>query len=110
MPLAMLHLMAELVSLGGLTADLAVAAATGNVGRAYRLDAGILEIGRPAGPPRRRRAARIHGRRLGRRLEAGDMPAISAAVTSGRVRFTPQPQHPGPETAVTQLSRSRRPQ
>jgi enamidase len=105
MPLAMLHLMAELVSLGGLTADLAVAAASGNVGRAYRLDAGILEVGRPADLLVVDAPLGSMGDDWAGALEVGDMPAISAAVTSGRVRFTRSRNTPAPKRPITQLSR-----
>src|SRR5439155_16106674 len=47
-PLGMLRAMAELSSLGPLSSRQAIAAATGNVGAVYGLDAGVLEVGRPA--------------------------------------------------------------
>ena len=105
MPLAMVHLMAELVSLGGLTADLAVAAASGNVGRAYRLDAGILEVGRPADLLVVDAPLGSMGDDWAGALEAGDVPAIGAAVTSGQVRFTRSRNTPAPKRPITQLSR-----
>src|SRR5438132_1890754 len=78
MPLALLHLMAELVSLGGLTPELAVAAATGNVGRAYGLDAGLLEEGRPADLLVVDAPLGSVGETWAEALAAGDMPAIAA--------------------------------
>jgi enamidase len=108
MPLAMLHMMAELVSLGGLTADLAVAAATGNVGKAYRLDAGLLEPGRPADMLVVDAPLGSVGDTWAEALEAGDMPAIAAAVTAGQVRYTRSRNTPAPKRGVTELSRTAR--
>lgn len=99
-PLALLHLMAELVSLGGLTPETAVAAATGNVGRVYGLDAGILAIGRPAD-------FLVVDAPLGSvadswsaALQAGDLPAISLAVTDGAPRYTRSRNTPAPKRAA----------
>ncbi len=102
-PLGMFHLIAELVSLGGLPVELAIAAATGSVGRVYGLDAGLLEVGRPADLLRPRRPARLGRRRLGRRLEVGDVPGIGAALTGGELRFTKSRNTPAPKRPVTPL-------
>ncbi len=48
MPLGMLYTMSHLVSLAGIEPEIAVAAATGNNARVYRLDAGVLAAGRDA--------------------------------------------------------------
>jgi len=98
-PLALLRTMAELVSLGPLSPGLAVAAATGSVGRVYGLDAGRLEVGRPADlvvvdAPLGSVADSWQGA-----LQRGDLPAVAAVVTQGQVRFdrsrnTPPPKRP----------------
>src|SRR5207244_8370381 len=101
MPLALLHLMAELVSLGGLSAELAVAAATGNVGRAYALEAGLLEAGRPADLLVVDAPLGSVGETWAEALAVGDIPAIAAAVTEGVVRYTKSRNTPAPKHALS---------
>lgn len=108
MPLAMLHLMAELVGLGGLTVAQAVAAATGNVGRAYGLEAGVLEVGRPADLLVVDAPLGSMGDSWTEALAAGDMPAICAAVTAGELRYTRSRNTPAPKRAATEMSRANR--
>lgn len=105
-PLALLHLMAELVSLEGLTPELAVAAATGNVGRVYGLDAGILEVGRPADLLVVDAPLGSVGDTWSEALEVGDMPAICLAVTDGEIRFTRSRNTPAPKRPVSDRSRA----
>ncbi|MFI7616597.1 amidohydrolase family protein [Nonomuraea terrae] len=103
-PLALLRTMAELVSLGPLDPAQAIAAATGNVADTYGLDAGRVAVGRPADfvvldAPLGSRAADWRGA-----LEVGDLPAVSAVVTQGEVRFvrsrnTPPARRPARVTA-----------
>lgn len=99
-PLGMVHLMAELVSLGGLTVEQAVAAATGSVGRVYGLDAGVLAVGRPADLLVVDAPLGSAGDDWAGALEVGDVPAISAALTSGEVRYTKSRNTPAPKRAV----------
>jgi enamidase len=99
-PLGLWHLMAELVSLDGLTPELAVAAATGSVGRVYGLDAGILDVGRPADLLVVDAPLGSAGDDWARALRAGDMPAVCAAVTQGELRFTKSRNTPAPKRAV----------
>jgi enamidase len=99
-PLALWHLMAELVSLGGLTPALAVAAATGSVGRVYGLEAGLLEVGRPADLLLVDAPLGSASDSWDAALEVGDMPAVCAAVTSGEVRFTRSRNTPAPKRSV----------
>jgi enamidase len=99
-PLALLRSMAELVSLGPLTPELAVAAVTGSVGAVYDLPAGVLEVGRPADlvvvdAPQGSQAHDWRGA-----LRRGDLPAVAAAVTEGRCRFTRSRNTPPPKSAV----------
>jgi enamidase len=108
MPLGMLHLMAELVGLGALSADQAVAAATGNVGRAYGLEAGVLEVGRPADLLVVDAPLGSMGDTWAQALEAGDMPAVCAAITDGRLRYTRSRNTPAPKRPVTELSSASR--
>src|SRR5262245_18896126 len=48
MPLGMLYTMSHLVSLGGIPPEIAVAMATGNIARVYRLNSGVLAPDRDA--------------------------------------------------------------
>lgn len=100
-PLALLHLMAELVSLGGLAPEEAVAAATGSVARVYGLDAGVLEVGRPADLLLVDAPLGSVADTWSDALRAGDLPAISLAVTDGVPRYTRSRNTPAPKRAVT---------
>ena len=106
MPLALFHSMAELVGLGGLSPELAVAAATGNVGRAYGLDAGMLEVGRPADLLVVDAPLGSAGDTWAAALQAGDMPSLCMAVTDGQVRFTRSRNTPAPKRPVTEMSKA----
>ena len=98
-PLAMLRTMAELVSLGPLTPDLALAASTAHVAEAYRLDAGALDVGRPADVVLLDSPIGSAAPTWRAALEIGDLPAVGAVVTEGVIRLsrsrnTPPPKHP----------------
>lgn len=108
-PLALLRSMAELVSLGPLSAAQAIAAATGNVADVYGLDAGRLEVGRPADlaildAPLGSRADDWRGA-----LELGDLPAVAAVITQGQVRFVKSRNTPPPQRPVRLLAGTERP-
>jgi len=87
-PLALWHLSAELVSLGGLTWRQAVASMTGQVADVYGLDAGRLEVGRPADLVILDAPLGSAGTTWAEALEAGDVPGVCAVVTDGTVRLT----------------------
>lgn len=96
MPLAVLKSAVELTTLTNSPPETMIAAATGNVGKAYRLDAGILEVGRPAD-------VLVIDAPLGgvasEALDAmrnGDLPAISACFTSGVLRYKVSRNTPAP--------------
>ncbi len=98
-PLALLRTMAELVSLGPLSPELAVAATTGSVGRVYGLDAGVLDVGRPADLVVVDAPLGSVASTWQQALRLGDLPAVAAVVTQGEVRLdrsrnTPPPQKP----------------
>jgi enamidase len=96
MPLGMLKTAAELTSLGGMPAELVWCLASGNCAQVWDLPAGRLAVGAAADlvimdAPWGSRAADAAGA-----LELGDIPGVSAVVTSGVVRTlqsrnTPQP-------------------
>jgi enamidase len=99
-PLGMFHLLAELVSLDGLPIELAIAAATGSVGRVYGLDAGVLQVGRPADLLILDAPLGSAGDDWAGALQAGDLPAICAAITAGEVRYTRSRNTPAPKRPV----------
>ncbi|HEY4276989.1 MAG TPA: amidohydrolase family protein [Conexibacter sp.] len=100
-PLGMFHLIAELVSLEGLPVELAIAAATGSVGRVYGLDAGLLDVGRPADLLVLDAPLGSIGEDWAGALGVGDVPALCAALTAGELRFTKSRNTPAPKRPVT---------
>ncbi len=87
MPLGMLYTISHLASLGGMAPEAAIAAATGNNARGYRLNSGILAPGRDAD------VILLDGCDGGAcddalsALRNGDIPAVGAVVTDGVPRF-----------------------
>lgn len=100
-PLAMWHLMAELVSLGGLSWQEGVGAATGSPARVFGLDSGRLEIGRPADLLVVDAPLGSVGEDWSGALQAGDVPGVAAAVTAGVVRYTRSRNTPAPRRPAT---------
>ncbi|MDR7483269.1 MAG: amidohydrolase [Armatimonadota bacterium] len=99
MPLAVLKSVVELSSLGPLPPEVALAAATGNVGRVYRLEAGILAPGRPADLLLLDAPLGSHDRDALHAIARGDIPAVAAVCTAGELRVlgsrnTPPPTRP----------------
>jgi enamidase len=99
--LGMLRQMAELASLSELSSRQTVATATGNVSDVYGLDAGRLEVGRPADlllidAPVGSRASDALGA-----LEIGDLPAVCAAITQGQLRFSKSRNTPAALRTIT---------
>ena len=87
MPLAVIKSVTELASLAGVAPEVALAFATGNVARAYGLDAGVVAEGAPAdfilidAPMSSSAATALEA------LAIGDIPGIGAVVTDGAVRI-----------------------
>lgn len=100
-PLALWHLAAELVSLGGLSWQQAISSMTGRVADVYGLDAGRLEVGRPADLLVLDAPLGSVGEDWSAALRAGDVPGVCAAVTDGIVRFTRSRNTPAPRRPVT---------
>lgn len=108
-PLALLRTMAELVSLGPLTPELAVAAATGSVGRVYGLEAGVLAVGRPADLVVVDAPLGSVGATWREALRLGDLPAVAAVVTQGEVRLDRSRNTPPPQRRVSLTRGTSRP-
>lgn len=99
-PLALWHLSAELVSLGGLTWQRAIASMTGQVADVYGLRAGRLEVGRPADLVVLDAPLGSVGTTWAEALQAGDVPGVCAVVTDGVVRLTRSRNTPAARRAV----------
>lgn len=87
MPLGILYTMSHLASLGGVAPEIAIAMATGNNARVYRLNSGIIAPGRDAD------LVIIDACRGGSKEDAlsamwnGDIPGVGAVITDGVPRF-----------------------
>lgn len=100
MPLAVLKTMAELASLGGVSAPIVWAWASGVTAGVYALDSGTVEVGRPADlvvsdAPWGSLATDTAGA-----LERGDIPGISAVLIDGRIRALRSRNTPAAARAV----------
>ena len=87
MPLGMLYTMSHLVSLAGVAPEIAVAMATGNNARIYRLNSGIIAPGRDADLVL---VDACLGGSQGDCLSAlrnGDIPGVGAVISNGVPRF-----------------------
>lgn len=102
-PLALWHLTAELVSLGGLTWSEAIFSMTGGVADVFGLDAGRLAVGRPADLLVLDAPLGSMGDHWAAALQVGDVPGILAAVTDGQLRYVRSRNTPAPRrSAVVQ--------
>jgi len=86
MPMGVIKTVCEIASLGGVPPDQAIALATGNNARAFRLDRGTIAVGRPADllvcdAPNGGLARDALGA-----IARGDIPGISCVITDGIVR------------------------
>ncbi len=102
-PLGMLRQMAELSSLGPISGRQAVSAATGHVADVYGLDAGRIEVGRPADLLVIDAPIGGSGADAFEALELGDLPAVAVAVTQGELRFSRSRNTPRPSREVRVL-------
>lgn len=87
MPLGMLYTISHLVSLSGIPATHAIAAATGNNARVYRLNSGVIAPGRDADLVVIDACAGGSQQDALSALANGDIPAIGAVMTAGVPRF-----------------------
>lgn len=87
MPLGMIKSVVELSSLAGLPPEVAIAAASGNVARAYGVPAGVLEVGAPADLMLMDAPLGSHDRDALHAISRGDIPGISCLFTLGELRY-----------------------
>jgi enamidase len=110
MPLGMLYTMSHLASLGGVEPEIAVAMATGNNARTYRLNSGILAAGHDAdivlvdaclgGSQNDALAA----------LKNGDIMGVGAVITDGVPRFVSRSRNTPETMRRAKVAQSRIPQ
>jgi enamidase len=105
MPLGMLYTIAHLSSLGGLPPEAAIAAATGNNARVFRLDCGYLSAGKAAD------IVLIDAPDGGTQPDAlsairhGDIAAVGAVISAGEPRFVGRSRNtPGTTRTVRVVS------
>jgi enamidase len=87
MPLGMFYTISHLASLGGMPPEQAIAAATGNNARVYRLNTGLLQPGKEADLLLIDACAGGSQDDALSALRNGDVPAVSAVLTAGVPRF-----------------------
>jgi enamidase len=101
MPLGKLYTIAHLSSLAGIEPDVAIAAATGNNARSFRLDCGFLSAGKAAdivlidAPDGGTQRDALSG------IRNGDIAAVGAVVSAGEPRFVGRSRNtPGAMRAI----------
>jgi enamidase len=110
MPLGMLYTMSHLVSLAGVEPEIAVAMATGNNARVYRLNSGVLAPGRDADVVL---ADACLGGSTNDALSAlrnGDIMGIGAVVSGGVPRFVGRSRNTPETTRRTRVAHCNIPQ
>lgn len=96
-PLGMLRQMAEMVSLGPLTPEQAVAASTGSVADVYKIEkSGKLRVGDDADMVLIDAPLGSSEDDAFSALKKGDIPAVAMVVSNGIIRFTKSRNTPGP--------------
>lgn len=85
-PLGILRVIAALTSLGEIPAEIAFCFATGNTALMRKLDAGLVEVGRPADFVFMDAAQHSAGKTLLESVRLGDLPGIGMTVIDGVVR------------------------
>ena len=100
-PRGMLRNVALLASLGGIAPEVAWCMATGNAARAHRLDAGLIQEGKPADLLLIGSISGSVGRDALDGLRVGDIPGISFVIVGGQIVVkTRSQQTPPPETVA----------
>ena len=86
MPLGVLKTVCEVASLGGVSPAVAIALATGNNARAFRVSTGTIAVGQPADLVVCDAPAASLARDGFDAIARGDIPGISCVIIDGRVR------------------------
>jgi enamidase len=85
-PLGILRTVAFLSSFGGIAPEVAICMATGNTARVRKLDAGLVEAGKPADFVFLDKAQHTSGKTLLDSIALGDLPGIGMVMIDGIVR------------------------
>jgi enamidase len=110
MPLGMLYTMSHLTSLAGVPPEIAVAMATGNNAKVYRLNSGIIATGRDAdivlfdgclGGSQNDALSALHN---------GDIMGVGAVITNGVPRFVGRSRNTPETMRKAKVAHSRVPQ
>ncbi|MFG1463704.1 amidohydrolase family protein [Xanthobacter sp. DSM 24535] len=106
MPLGMLYTISQLVSLGGIAPERAIAAATGNNARVFRLNSGLLAPGRDADVVLLDACEGSSQNDALSALGNGDIAAVGAVITAGVPRFVGKSRNTPPTTKKVRVARS----
>jgi len=101
-PLGVLRTISFLASVGGLEPGLAVATATGNIGRWRGLGQGIIAAGRPADLVFMDAPIGGAGRDAGESLSLGDLPGIGGVIIDGVARIGARSRNTPPAGRIPQ--------
>jgi enamidase len=96
-PLGILRVLNLICSLGGVKAEEAIAMATGNTARIYKLNRGIIRQGLEADLVLMDAPMGSVGENALQAIEAGDIPGISLVVIDGQIRVTASRNTPPPK-------------
>jgi enamidase len=100
MPLGTIKSVVELSSLTALAPEQAIAAASGNVGRVYGLDAGLVRVGAPADLMLLDAPLGSAANDALAAIARGDIPSISCLFTAGELRFQTSRNSPPPSRRI----------
>ena len=106
MPLGMLYTISHLAGLAGIAPELGIAAATGSNARVYRLNCGMLRVGKAAD------IVLIDAPDGGTQSDAlsairhGDIAAVGAVITSGMPRFVGRSRNTPATTRKARVAKS----
>ncbi|RAI44870.1 amidohydrolase family protein [Rhodoplanes roseus] len=107
MPLGMLYTISHLASLGGLSPEVAIAAATGNNARTYGLNSGVIAPGRDADLVVIDACAGGSKNDALSALANGDITAVGAVVSDGVPRFVGRSRNTPQTTSTVRIAENR---
>lgn len=100
-PLGILRVINFISSLCGIKAEEAIAMATGNTAKVYRLNRGVIETGREADLVIMDAPMGSVGKDALSAIEAGDIPGIAAVLIDGQMRIGLSRNTPPPNRKIT---------
>lgn len=103
-PLGILRTLAILSSLGGLDPAVAICCASGNTGRTFGLDSGVIEAGRPADLAILDAPTGSQGDNAMGALAVGDLPGVSMVIIDGEIVVGPSRNTP-PASRMAEVTR-----